>query len=232
MKITLLIPTLNEVEGMRAVIPKIRREWVDEILVIDGGSRDGTAEYAREQGLTVLMQKRKGLRNAYTEALAFVKGDVVIPFSPDGNSLPDVIPQLVAKAKEGYDMVTASRYAAGAKSEDDDIVTAFGNKMFTFVINILYGASYTDSLVMYRAWKKDIYQQLDIDKDLSFSERHFYHKAGAEPLLSIRAAKRRLKCIDIPGDEPRRIGGVRKLQVIRGGLSILFVIFREIFYWK
>ena len=53
MKTTLLIPTLNEVIGMKAIMPTIKREWVDQILILDGQSTDGTAEYAREQGYEV-----------------------------------------------------------------------------------------------------------------------------------------------------------------------------------
>ncbi len=50
MTVTLLVPTLNEIDGMKTIMPKIKPEWVDQILVVDGQSTDGTAEYAREQG--------------------------------------------------------------------------------------------------------------------------------------------------------------------------------------
>jgi hypothetical protein len=63
--------------------------------------------------------------------LPYIEGDVVITFSPDGNSIAELIPELVNKMKEGYDMVIVSRYLNEAKSEDDDIITAFGNWLFT-----------------------------------------------------------------------------------------------------
>ena len=50
MTVTLLIPTLNEAVGMRSVMPKVKREWVDQILIVDGKSKDGTADIAREMG--------------------------------------------------------------------------------------------------------------------------------------------------------------------------------------
>ena len=50
MKITLLIPTLNEIEGMKAIMPRIKKEWIDQILIVDGGSIDGTVEYAKKNG--------------------------------------------------------------------------------------------------------------------------------------------------------------------------------------
>jgi glycosyltransferase involved in cell wall biosynthesis len=65
MRITLFVPTLNEIEGMKAMMPRVKREWVDEILVLDGNSTDGTVEYARSQGYRVVMQKSKGITNAY-----------------------------------------------------------------------------------------------------------------------------------------------------------------------
>lgn len=218
MKTTLFIPTLNEIDGMKVIMPRVKKQWVDEILVLDGGSTDGTIEYAKQQGYRVVMQKSKGITNAYREALKIAKGDCIISFSPDGNSLPEVIPQLVAKMKEGYDMVIASRYKGRAKSEDDDPITAFGNFMFTKLINICFGGNYTDSLVMLRAFKKDIVSELHIDVP----------RAGMEPILSIRCAKQKLKVAEIPADEPKRIGGTRKMNPLLNGLDIFRLIAAEL----
>src|SRR5204862_1448060 len=49
-RVTLFMPVLNEIEGMKVIVPQIRSEWCDQVLVVDGGSRDGTLEYARERG--------------------------------------------------------------------------------------------------------------------------------------------------------------------------------------
>ena len=97
--------------------------------------------------------------------------------------------------KEGYDMVIVSRYAEGAKSYDDDIVTGFGNKLFTTSINLLHGAKYTDAMVIYRAYKKSLIHDLDLLKEESYSteEKLFGTIVSWEPLLSVRAAKRKLK---------------------------------------
>src|SRR5689334_11132615 len=112
---------------MKAIMPKINREWVDQVLFMDGGSTDGTIEWAREQGYEVYVQQQTGIRQGFLEALPLVRGDVIITFTPDGNSVPEVIPHLVAKMKEGFDMVIASRYLPPAKSDDDDLLTGFGN---------------------------------------------------------------------------------------------------------
>ncbi|MBP6343172.1 MAG: glycosyltransferase [Candidatus Omnitrophica bacterium] len=234
MKVTLLIPTLNEEQGMKTVMPKVKKEWVDQILVVDGKSKDKTVEVARQMGYDVVIQTTPGIRGAYMDALPKVKGDVILTFSPDGNSIPELIPACINKLKEGYDMVIVSRYAEGAKSYDDDAVTGFGNKMFTTFINIFHGAKYTDAMVIYRAYHTKLIKELDLDKDASFEteERLFRTKISWEPLLSIRAAKRKLKVVDIPGDEPAREGGERKLQVLKWGAAYMFEVFREIFFWK
>jgi glycosyltransferase involved in cell wall biosynthesis len=234
MKITLLVPTLNEINGMKAIMPKIKPEWCDQILVVDGQSTDGTAAYARAQGYDVVIQQQKGMRHAYMEALPYVKGDVILTFSPDGNSIPELIPACIEKIKEGYDMVIVSRYAKGAKSYDDDAVTSFGNWLFTTTINLLHGGNYTDAMVIYRAYRKSLITELDLDKDESyaFEEKLFKTHISWEPLLSIRCAKRKLRCADIPGDEPAREGGERKLQVLKWGAAYMFEVLREVFVWK
>jgi glycosyltransferase involved in cell wall biosynthesis len=234
MKVTLLIPTLNEEHGMRTVMPKVKKEWVDQILVVDGNSKDKTVEVARQMGYDVVIQTTPGIRGAYMDALPAVKGDVILTFSPDGNSIPELIPECIKKIKEGYDMVIVSRYAQGAKSYDDDAITGFGNKMFTTFINIFHGAKYTDAMVIYRAYKVSLIKMLHLDKDESFEteERLFSTKISWEPLLSIRAAKRHLQVAEIPGDEPAREGGERKLQVLKWGAAYMFEVFREIFFWR
>ena len=234
MKVTLLIPTLNEAVGMRAIMPKVKKEWVDQILIVDGKSKDGTADIAREMGYDVVIQETPGIRGAYMDALPFIKGDIILTFSPDGNSIPELIPVCIEKIKEGYDMVIVSRYAKGAKSYDDDAVTSFGNWLFTGCINLFHGSKYTDAMVIYRAYPKKLIHDLDLDKDSSYSfeEKLFKTKISWEPLLSIRAAKRKLRLADIPGDEPAREGGERKLQVLKWGAAYMFEILREIFIWR
>lgn len=218
MKTTLFIPTLNEIEGMKKIMPRVKKNWVDEILVLDGGSTDGTIGYAKSLGLKVVMQKSKGITNAYQEALKIAKGDYIIAFSPDGNSLPEAIPRLVKKINKGYDMVIASRYKGNAKSKDDDLITAIGNFMFTKIINICFGGNYTDSLVMLRAFKKDLVRKLDINVP----------RAGLEPVLSIRCAKLNLNVTEISASEPKRIGGKRKMNPLLNGIDILKLIASEL----
>lgn len=221
---TLLIPTLNEVVGMRSILPRIDRTWVDQIILVDGGSTDGTVEFALENGLEVCRQTRRGMRHAYAEVWPLVRGDVVVTFSPDGNSVPEIIPDLLDKVAAGFDLVIASRYAPGARSDDDDIVTAFGNWLFTKTVSLLYGHRYTDVMVIYRAFWKGVVTALELDQEKNYTlpERLFGTIISWEPLMSALAAKHGLKIAEIPGDEPARIGGERKLQVIRWGAAYYF----------
>jgi len=234
MKTTLLVCTLNEIDGMRVIMPEISKDWCDQIIILDGGSTDGTIEYAEENGYFVYVQKKKGFRHAYIEVLPYVTGDVIITFSPDGNSIAALIPVLIEKMSAGYDMVIASRYLGEAESEDDDIITAFGNWLFTGTVNLLFGAQYTDAMVILRAYKKQLIYDLDLDKDKSYElpERLFSTRVSLEPLLSVRAAKRKLKVTEIPGPEPPRIGGERKLQIWRWGAAYYFQFLRELFIWR
>jgi glycosyltransferase involved in cell wall biosynthesis len=234
LKVTLLVPTLNEIDGMKVIMPLVRRDWCDQIIILDGGSTDGTIEYARDHGYFVYVQKRRGFRHAYTEVLPYIEGDVIVTFSPDGNSVPELIPALIGKMQQGYDMVIGSRYLDGAKSEDDDVVTAFGNWLFTKTINVLHGGHYTDAMVIFRAYKTKLIYDLQLHKEEGYlaAEKLFHTTISWEPLLSVRAAKRKLKVIEIPADEPPRVGGTRKLQVLRWGGAYYFQFLREKFVWE
>ncbi len=232
--VTLLIPTLNEFEAMQIIMPRVKKEWVDQILIVDGQSADGTIEYAHRQGYEVCIQKGEGIRSAYQEAWPLIRGEIVVTFSPDGNCIPELIPQLINKMKEGYDMVVASRYFGGAKSEDDSWLTKFGNWFCTQVlVNGLHGANYTDAMGMYRAYRTRLFYDLDIDKDESYAtEKLWLTHIGCEPLLSTRAAKRKLKVAEIAGDEPQRIGGRTKLKLFQWGGALFTQVIRELWYWK
>ena len=217
MKTTLIAATLNEIEAVQAVLPKIDRSWLDEIIIVDGGSTDGTIEYCRDNGYTVHETHGGGYGAAIKSAVNIAQGDIIIEFPPDGNSLPEKIPEVVAEINKGYDFVIVSRYKDGAKSYDDDFMTAIGNWMFTFLTNKMFKTSYTDVLVGYRAYRKELFDKLDLDSQgLSWPLQE-----------AIRFADAGYKVGEIPGDEPKRIGGERKMKIFRTGLEILFLLFRE-----
>ena len=219
MRITLLVLTWNEIEGMRTIMPQIRKEWCDEIIVVDAGSTDGTVEYSRRQGYQAYVQPEPGLGAAYIEGMKHVTGDIVITFSPDANSDPARIPALIEKMKEGYDMVIVSRYLDWAHSEDDDWVTRFGNWMFTKLFNLMFRTSITDMLVIFRAFRSNLVSELRVDtKSIPWQTQLF--------VRTVRAGKR---IAEIPGNEAKRIGSARKMRPLRNGWVELVMMWKEFF---
>lgn len=234
MRTTLLALTLNEIDGVKAVLPQIDRRAFDQILIVDGGSTDGTVEWCRDNGYQVFVQNRRGIRFAYLEVLPLLIGDVVLTMSPDGNCAPSQIPKILAKMRDGYDLVIGSRYLAEARSEDDDLVTGFGNWLFTRTVNLLHGGHYTDAMVIFRAFTRALIRELDLDREDSYRlpERLFGTVISWEPLMSVRALKAGKRIAEVGVGEPPRIGGHRKLQLLRWGAAYYFQFWRELWYWR
>jgi glycosyltransferase involved in cell wall biosynthesis len=216
--IALLLPTLNEIDGLKAIIPQIDRSLVDDIIVIDGRSTDGTVEYAIVSDLTIVTQLRPGLQRAIFDVARSLPHDYIIEFSPDGNCKVDQLAELVAKIREGHDHVIVSRYLSHAVSEDDDVVTAFGNWMFSRLMRPLAPFAITDALNIYRGYRRDIL--LDPDFEL------YMRGPVLEPLVTGMCALRGRSAAEIPGDEPVRIGGATKRSILYNGSMILLMIAR------
>ena len=223
-KITLVIPTLNEIEGLKITIPRIDKSLFEEILVIDAKSTDGSVEYIQNQeNIKLVTQKSSGLTGAMVEAINLVKTDYVVEFSPDNNCTPEELAGIVEKLKEGYDIVVVSRYLGDAVSEDDTLITGIGNWFFSKMIRYLGNYPITDALTMFRGYKVDIVRDRLFKKYLSTG--HIF-----EPLISAYGNLMNFKYIEIPGTEHKRIGGEaitdNKLNVIKAGISISIMIFR------
>ena len=108
MKTTLIVPTYNEIETVPHTLPRIKKDLVDEIIIVDNNSTDGTIEWCRGHGYTVVLQKSPGYGNGIREALRVATGDTIIEFPPDGSSSGERIPALVKKISEGYELSSAS----------------------------------------------------------------------------------------------------------------------------
>lgn len=227
--VTLFIPVKNEIEGLRVIMPRINREWIDEIIILDGGSTDGSKEFLLASGYQIVDQKTKGVKGAFWEAFEMAKGDVIIPFSPDGNSIPEDIPKLIEKINEGYDIVIASRYLGVIKSQDDDFASAIANRVLTGLINLFFHAKYTDAIGMFKAFKKRHLYELGINK---------HKNEHSEVMLPARGARYGLKIIEIQSPEPQRIGpqGSRAHPGPFGkyisGILILKTILRDAFFYR
>ena len=206
---------------MKKVMPRVNESLFCQILVSDGNSKDKTTDYARSLGYDVYIQKKKGIRNAYIEAWPLIKGDYVVTFSPDGNCPPEDLKRLITEASKGYDMVIGSRYLPPAKSEDDGLITGFGNWFFTKTVNTLHNGKYTDAMTIFRIYRRNIFYTLGLDKESTYRipETLFFTTIGIEPVLSLRAARAGLKISEIPSNEPKRLAGQAKVQIFRWGAA-------------
>ena len=154
--IALLLPTLNELQGLKATIPFIDRSLVDTT----SSSSTGGPATARSSMRSPWASRwpascdRAFISRSSTSAAIYLH-DYLIEFSPDGNCKPEQLPELVAKIHEGYDHVVVSRYLGHAFSEDDHVITAFGNWMFSRLMRPLARFSITDALNIYRGYRRD-----------------------------------------------------------------------------
>lgn len=231
LEVSIIIPTMNEKENMKWFMQRMKPEWYQELVIMDGGSQDGTMEYCKEQGWPVYRQSTIGMPEAYNEGFERSTKDIVIILSPDGNSIPELIPVLADEIRAGADVAVASRYKGDAKSEDDDFFTRPGNWLFTTFLNVLFRTNYSDSLVMYRAYRREAVQRMGLH--IQWKEnwlRRKYSLINSWELGSlIRAKKLGLKVVDIPGDEPKRVFGQRKLMIPVHASMALYQILEEFF---
>ena len=221
---TLVILTLNEIEGVTHLFPKLPLHLVDEVLVVDGGSTDGTIEFFEARGVQVIRQQRRGRGEAFRLAVRDARNDFLVFFSPDGNEEPADIPQLVEGLSLGYDMVIGSRFMAGGCSEDDDkflfASRRWGNLTFTWLVSLLFarGARLSDSINGFRAVARAAFVRLRPDAE----------GYAIEFQMSIRALQLGLRILEMPTHESARIGkGVSKLNAIPVGLKFLRLMLDE-----
>jgi glycosyltransferase involved in cell wall biosynthesis len=206
---TVVVLTLNEIDGVSDVFPKLPLHAIDEVLVVDGGSTDGTLEFFAARGVRVIRQERRGRGEAFRLAAQHARHDFLVFFSPDGNEDPDDIPRLIEGLAAGHDMVIASRFMVGASSEDDD--------KFLFASR-RWGLWITDTINGYRAITRAAFARLAPDAQ----------GYAIEFQMSIRALQLGLRVHEFPTQESPRIGrGVSKLNAIPVGLKFLALLVRE-----
>ena len=222
MRTSLIIPTLNEIIGMKKIISLIRKEWVDEIIIVDGGSTDGTVEEAKKMGLKVIKQTTKGKHGAAIhDGFEHTDADILIMFGADGNNEPDEIPKIISKMKEGYDQVIVTRFSKTSVNKDAGFIDGFGNKMFTFLANAIYGGELIDTLSSSRAITRKAWNEIKLD---DFDMTLVYQ-------MSIRGLIKKQKIVDIDGNEPARVGGKRKMHRIPTAIKLTSQLISE-FFWK
>ncbi len=235
MATTLIVQTLNEIAGLQKIMPQIKKEWCDQIIILDGNSTDGSIQWCEKNGYTVFRQKKRGGWDAYKELYqsGLIKGDIVITISPDGNCLPEAIPRMIKLMKNGYDMVIASRYKDGAISFDDSKASGLVNKIFTRAINYTYGTDYTDALGIYRAYKKNLPIEFRLHREPNWYMRQLMKMTTLvswEIALSMRCAKNNKRIGEVPSDEPMRFDDGRSPRAFHKRLGHGFSMIGQYLY--
>ena len=225
MKCSLIILTLNEIDGVRAFIPQlVQREVADEILAVDGNSTDGTHEFLTKYNIPVFNQTKKGRGEAFRVGMDNSTGDLVVFFSPDGNEDPADIPKLFAQLIAGADMVIASRFLPGAQNEEDDEalpLRKWVNQAFTLLANLIWNFGHpfiTDTINGFRGISRTAFKQL-APSSLGYT---------IEYELTINAMRNKMKIVEIPTIENKRIGGETKGASWPTGIKFMHFFLNEV----
>ncbi len=216
MKVSLIIPTMNESGAIRGVLNNIPRDIVDEVIIVDGYSTDGTVEIANQLGYKVIFQEGKGYGNAVKTGVKYASGDVVVLIDADeGYNLSD-IPKLIGRLNEGYDIAYGSRYLPESGNDDDTWITFIGNKLFTFLLNKVQHVRLSDALFLYIAARKEVFDKINM-KSTNFEYCIEF---------PIRAHKAGFRHCEIPSRENKRLTGKSKVNAFYDGLRILWAVLK------
>ncbi|MDD1762883.1 MAG: glycosyltransferase family 2 protein [Methanothrix sp.] len=219
MNISLIIPAYNEEKGLPRVV-KEYLEWVDEIIVVDDGSTDGTFEvgqkcvnekvklFRHEINLGKAAAIRTGVKHASWDIIIFADADCTYPAR--------YVPDLIKSIENGADLVLGARL----QSRDNiPTLNRLGNNIFSFLATYISCLRIRDSQTGLRALKRDMFDKLDVKaKGLEF-----------ETKMTVRAAKLGYKIVEIPIEYRERVGK-SKLNPIKDGAKMLTALLSVAYY--
>jgi glycosyltransferase involved in cell wall biosynthesis len=218
--VSVVIPTLNEADNLRLLLPNFPG-WIDEIIVVDGRSTDGTVRvaeaFARERRLSIVMEPRKGKGAALRAGFRAARSDIIVALDADCSMHPCEIPLLVAALMAGADYAKGSRFIQGAGTADMSWFRSVGNWGLTQIVNALYGGSFSDLCYGYFAFWRRHLSVLDPACD-GFE---------VETFIEMQALKAKLRIAEVPSFEALRIHGASNLRAIPDGMRVLRTILRE-----
>ncbi|MCO6451462.1 MAG: glycosyltransferase family 2 protein [Caldilineales bacterium] len=221
MRVSLIIPALNEADCIGPLLAELPLGLVDQIIVVDNGSTDGTGEVAQSAGAEVVVEERRGYGYACTAGVAAARGDVLVFMDGDGSFIPAELAVLVQLIDRGEaDLALGSRMLGGMTPGAMPGHQAFGNRLVARLLRILYGVHLTD-LGPFRAIRRDLLEDLDM------RERTY----GWPVEMMVKAARRHAVIIEAPVTYRPRLAGQSKVGgTVRGtvlaGYRILTVVFR------
>jgi len=207
--VSVIIPALNEEEPIAGVVREVARTNVPvEIIVVDNDSTDRTAQRAREAGARVVKGPR-GYGRACAAGVAALRPecDIVVFLDGDGSDCPEFITQLVGPIAAGtHDFVIGSRTRGQREAGSMNFQQLLSGRIAGAVLRWLYGVRYTD-MCPFRAIRRDALERLGMREQTY----------GWNLEMQMKAARARLRILEIPVNHRRRAGGESKVSgTLRG----------------
>ena len=221
--ISVVIPTRDE-EGLIGEIVDLVRPYADEILVIDGHSRDRTREIAAAHGARVVLDHGKGKGEALRMAFDEAAGEIVVFIDADGSHEPKDIPAMVAPIIAGQaDMVVGSRGKGGSDELHGtlgQLIRYVGSQIIMLGINYRWNVRLTDSQNGFRAIRRDVGKRLGLTSNLTTIEQE----------MLMKALKKGFRVSEIPSHEYERRWGTSKVVVWKLWYAYVWSFVRNIIW--
>jgi glycosyltransferase involved in cell wall biosynthesis len=216
--VSIIIPTINEAANLPHVLPRIPK-WIDEVVVVDSQSTDGTIDVARRirPDVVVVRQPRMGKGAALRAGFAAAHGDIIVTLDADGSTDPAEIPAFVGALLAGADFVKGSRFAQGGRTDDMEWYRYLGNWGLLQLVRWRFGGRFTDLCYGYNAFWRRILPAMDLNEATGFE---------IETSMNIQALRAGLTVSEVPSVEFRRLNGVSNLRTIPDGWRVLKTIIR------
>ncbi|MEH2523970.1 MULTISPECIES: glycosyltransferase family 2 protein [unclassified Bradyrhizobium] len=202
--VSAIIPCLDEETAIGQVVAAVLAQNVSEVVVVDGGSRDRTAERARAAGARVIVEPRRGYGRAIQAGIAAARGDadILVFLDGDGSDPAERISDLVSPIVAGRAIfVVGSRVRGSRESGSLSPQQLLAAHVARLLLRLVYGAGFTD-LSPFRAIRRDELRHLGMKEET--------YGWNLEMLMRVAAA--RLPALEIAVGQRRRIGGVSKVS--------------------
>ena len=228
--ISVVIPALNEEEPIAAVVRDCLTTGLPgEVIVVDNGSTDRTTDRAREAGAKVVSEPKAGYGRACAAGVRALsppqsRDDLVVFLDGDGSDCPEFMPQLVEPIQRGeQDFVIGSRTRGKREPGSMNFQQVFAGRIAGWLLRLLYGVHYSD-MCPFRAIRRDVLEKLGMNEPTY----------GWNLEMQMRAARARLRILEVPVDHRCRTGGESKVSgTLRGtlvaGARIITTLFRVAF---
>ncbi len=220
--LTLIIPAKKEAESLPIFLKELENYKFNKTIILQSEDSETIEAIKNFKDVKTYIQKNRGYGNALKEGIQNTDTDFFCIINADGSMDPKYLNEMLNLCSSN-DFVFASRYLKDGGSEDDDLVTFTGNKIFSFIGNILFNLKLSDILFTYVLGKTTSAKNLD----LQYSDFRICVE------LPIKAKLNSLNYTSIPSKERKRIGGLKKVNAFRDGFMILTAIlslfFKRIF---